>query len=68
MDDFDDFLLEEEDALDCVLYNEMEKEDRGSKGSNRGNTGCSVIMFVIAGITSAFVWSAVKIGQADCDF
>lgn len=58
MDDFDDYLLEEDDALDCILYNEMEKENRGSKGSNKGNTGCSVVLLVIVGITSAFVWGA----------
>ncbi|MCP4670049.1 MAG: hypothetical protein GY857_01975 [Desulfobacula sp.] len=64
MDEFDDYLLEEDDALDCILYNEIEKEDRDSKGSNKGNTGCSIVLLVIASITLAFVWGAVKIGQA----
>ncbi len=63
MDDFDDYLLEEDEALDCILYNEMEKEDRDSKGSNKGNTACSIVLLVIASIASAFVWGAVKIGQ-----
>jgi len=43
MDDFEDNLLDEDDALDCILYDEMEKEDDSARGSGRAKTFISFL-------------------------
>jgi len=54
-------LIDEDPALDFILYKEMEKED--SKGQKNNNSGCCVLFFAVGasvatigwGITSYFV-------------
>jgi len=54
MDDFDDGLIEEDDALDYVLFEEMEKERK----NDNSNTGCLGLMIVFGGVLSSMAFAA----------
>ena len=70
MDDFEDNYLEddlegnllvEDDALDYILYDEMEKDSGNKKKYNNGNKGCAVIFLVSGGAISTMIWGGVKL-------
>lgn len=54
MNDFDDFndnLLDEDDALDCILFEEMRKKE-GKSSRKSQICGCCVVFLVLGGAMS----------------
>ena len=49
MDDFDDELIDEDEALDCILFEEMSKKNGKRPNSGDSKPGC-LMLFVAAGL------------------
>ena len=55
MDDFDDNIFGDDDVFDCMVLDELEKEQGPKKNSNQGG-GClgTIILFIIVISTMTF--------------
>jgi hypothetical protein len=61
MEDFEEHegLLDEDPALDYVLYEEMQKEDGSKKPS--GNSGCCILLLAGASILGPGLWGVIRL-------
>ncbi len=60
MDDFDE-LLEEDDALDCILLEEMSKDKKKKFQDNNLNNGCLGVLVILIGVLTVMSLAITKI-------
>jgi len=59
MDDFDE-IFDEDEVFDCMVLDELEKEQGQKKNSNQGG-GCLGTLIIFVGIISAMTFSITKL-------
>ena len=65
MEDFDDFnnnIMDEDNALDYVLYEDMTKnEGKRTPQNNNQNSGCCVTLLMLGGAASSMAWGLTRL-------
>ena len=60
MDDFDDNIFGEDEVFDCMVLDELGKEEGNKNNSNQGG-GCLGTLIVFVGIISAMTFGVTKL-------